>query len=279
VECVNAVAQRIACLQPSATVILAQLGVLHRVVACTKWCQDLCPEVTSRGAVVISDSWSAKAEEIVACKPDLVIAAVPYRLEALAEILKAAVPFLGLAPKSLSDVYSDIGLLARIVDAGERGTALIAEMRHEIELVKTRASAAKSRLRVFCEEWGKPIINSQRWVAELVEIAGGQFMGEPGGQTSMEAIAASKPDVIITSWCGAGDRVPLEKIIAARGWQDLKAVREGRVYCISDEYLNTPAPTLVSGLRALASAIHPELFGESAHGLRRIALTEAIAIG
>jgi hypothetical protein len=42
------------------------------------------------------------------------------------------------------------------------------------------------------------------------------------------------------------------------------------VYCITDEYLNTPAPTLVLGLRALASAIRPDLFGESAPGLRRI---------
>ena len=32
----------------------------------------------------------------------------------------------------------------------------------------------------FCEEWGKPILASQRWVAELVEVAGGEFVGEPG---------------------------------------------------------------------------------------------------
>jgi len=34
----------------------------------------------------------------------------------------------------------------------------------------------------------------------------------------------------------------------------------GRAHCVKDEYLNTPAPTLVKGLRALATAIHPELF-------------------
>ena len=42
-----------------------------------------------------------------------------------------------------------------------------------------------------------------------------------------------------------------------------------RVYCIRDEYLNTPAPTLLRGLDALAFAIHPELFGRP-EGIRQI---------
>jgi iron complex transport system substrate-binding protein len=269
--------QRIACLQPSATVTLARLGHLHRIVACTKWCQDLCPEVTGSGAAVISDSWSAKASEILACHPDFVIASVPYQIGALTEILKASVPFLALAPKSLADVYADTALIARIVDAEERGLELIAEMQREIEAVRAAQARAKLRPRVFCEEWGKPVISSQRWVAELVEAAGGEFIGEPGGKITIEQIGAEDPDVIIASWCGAGDRVPLEKLMSTRGWQKLEAVRNARVYCINDEYLNTPAPTLISGLRALASAIHPEIFGERAAGLRRIAVIEPVA--
>ncbi len=68
------------------------------------------------------------------------------------------------------------------------------------------------------------------------------------------------------------DRVPLEKIIAERGWKGLKAARTGRVFCIRDELLNTPAPTLISGLHALAHAIHPKLF-PSAEGIRSAAVS------
>jgi iron complex transport system substrate-binding protein len=275
---INYVPQRIACLQPSATVTLAKLGLLDRVIACTKWCRDLCPEVTAAGASVISDSWSAKASEILACRPDLVIASVPYRMEALAEILKSAVPFVALAPKSLADVYSDIALIARVAGAENQGTHVIAEMQREIEEIRLRARGSEGNRRplVFCEEWGKPMIHSQRWVAELVEAAGGEFVGEPGGRTGVEAIIDADPEVIIAAWCGAGDRVPLEKLVAMRGWQNLRAVREGKVYCVNDEYLNTPAPTLVSGLKALASAIHPEIFGEEAPGLRRMLMLEHV---
>ena len=81
-----------------------------------------------------------------------------------------------------------------------------------------------------------------------------------GHRPSPESILAADPDVLVAAWCGAGDRVPLEKIVHDRGWQQMRAVREGRVYCIRDELLNTPAPTLVEGLRALAAAIHPGYF-------------------
>jgi iron complex transport system substrate-binding protein len=65
---------------------------------------------------------------------------------------------------------------------------------------------------------------------------------------------------MIFAWCGAGDRVPLDRVITQRGWHDLRAAREGRVFCITDEWLNTPAPTLLLGLRALAAALHPSGF-------------------
>ena len=268
--------QRIACLQPSATVILASVGALDRVVACTKYCADVIPELRSklrselRGVdrVIIADSWTSKASEILAARPDLVIAAVPYQEAAVVEILKAGIRFLGLAPRTLDDIYTDIALISAAVGAGERGAKVISDMQQAIEEVR-RQTVILPRKRVFCEEWGKPIIASQPWVAELVHAAGGDFIGKAGAQCSAEEIARQNPEVIIAAWCGAGDRVPLAKIVAERSWADTTAVRNSQVYCISDELLNTPAPTLVSGLRALAGAIQPAVFG-SQPGLRSI---------
>jgi iron complex transport system substrate-binding protein len=148
-----------------------------------------------------------------------------------------------------------------------RGQHLIREMQMEIERVRLRNAGASPRPRVYCEEWGKPLIHSQLWVAELIEAAGGEFTGNPGKQTDTEAVRQADPDIIIAAWCGASDRVPLEKIAARGGWESLAAVREGRVYCINDEYLNTPGPTLLAGLHALEAAIHDH----EAPGLRRIA--------
>jgi iron complex transport system substrate-binding protein len=256
--------RRIVSLQPSATLTLAALGSLDRVVACTKYCLDVVPELRGSNRLVVADSWTADREQILAAQPDFVIASVPYQLDAVADILKAGVRFLGLAPHSLNDIYTDIVAIAGLVGRREQGHAVVVNMQQEIALVRDRVQAAQTpRLTVFCEEWGKPLIASQGWVQELVEAAGGKSVGAPGKQVTAEAILAADPDILVAAWCGAGDRVPLEKIVTQRNWSCLRAVREGRVYCIPDEYLNTPAPTLIQGLYALAAALHPSLFPET----------------
>ena len=251
--------QRIACLQPSATVILDAVGEIQRVVACTRYCADVVPAVADGSRIVLADSWTADTAQIVAARPDLVIAAVPYQEKAVSEILKAGTRFLGLAPKTLADIYTDIATIAGAVGATDRGEEVIASMQSASRAVSARTADA-TRPRVWCEEWGKPVIASQTWVAELVAAAGGEFLGTAGRQTSAEAVRDLDPEVIVAAWCGAGDRVPLQKIIAERGWQQTAAALSGQVFCIRDELLNTPAPSLLQGLHALAFAIHPELF-------------------
>jgi len=264
--------QRVACLQPSATLTMRDIGLLDRVVACTKYCVDVCPEIADGPRMIISDSWTAHAVEILVARPDLVIASVPYQLEAVGEILKAGVRFLGLAPSRLADIYADIVAIAGIMGFPQHGEDVVASMQNEIDEVRVRCIADGNPPRVFCEEWGKPIIASQPWVAELVETVGGIFVGEPGKATSAEVVASLAPDVLLAAWCGASDRVPLEKLVQQRRWHDLPAVRNRRVFCIHDELLNTPATSLVHGLRAIAWALHPEKFAQPA-GIRGMQTT------
>jgi iron complex transport system substrate-binding protein len=259
---------RIVSLQPSITVTLAGLGALDQVVACTRCCKDISPEVASGQQLIIEDSWSANTEQILAARPDLVIASVPYRMESLAAILRAGIRVLVLAPKSLADVYGDIRTLAALVDKYVAGKKLVSGL--EDEIAQTReATRGRPLQRVFCEEWGKPVIASQPWVVELVEAAGGIAVGVPGQQTTAAAVAASNPEVILAAWCGAGDRVPLHKLILREGWAGTSAVREHRVYCVADELFNTPAHTLAGGLRAIRWALHPTLFWQP-KGVRSI---------
>jgi iron complex transport system substrate-binding protein len=264
---------RIASLQPSITITLAALGRLDALCAHTKYCLEFLSELAEHGLPILGDSWlfdkPGNLEALLAARPEVVIASVPYRMESLAAILKAGVPVLALAPHSLKDVYADIWLIASIASVGGNAIdpePLIAQMRGAIAKTRgrTRHIPQERRPLVYCEEWGKPIIHSQAWVAELVDAAGGRFFGTPGAHADPIAIAAlpevAQPDVLIFAWCGAGDRVPLARVIEQRNWHTLRAVRAGRVHCIPDEYLNTPAPTLLEGLRCIASAVHPHLF-------------------
>jgi iron complex transport system substrate-binding protein len=251
---------RIASLQPSITLTLQRLGRLDDLVACTRYCVEALPELAHRNLKIIADSWSSTMEELLAVHPNLVIASVPYRMESLAAILRAGCPVLTLAPHTLADIFADIRLIGSVVHASDRAEELVTELASSIEAVRLQTATSAERPRVYCEEWGKPLIHSQSWVKELVEAGGGVFLGEAGKTTSAEPVAASDPDVLIFAWCGAGDRVPLARVIQQRGWQSLRAVKNGRVFCIPDEFLNTPAYPILEGLACLAAAIHPKLF-------------------
>ena len=144
-------ARRIACLQPSATVILNAIGELDRVVACTRYCADVVPAVADGSRAILADSWTADTAQIVATQPDLVIAAVPYQEKAVSEILRTGARFLGLAPKTLADIYTDIATIAGVVGASDRGMAVIDAMQRQIEEVR-RQTASLARPKVFCEE-------------------------------------------------------------------------------------------------------------------------------
>ncbi len=46
----------------------------------------------------------------------------------------------------------------------------------------------------------------------------------------------------------------------APGWQDIPAVRNGRVYFLdANSYFSRPGPRLITGLEILAKVFHPEV--------------------
>lgn len=256
---------RIASLQPSVAITLAALGRLDTLCAHTRYCLAAVPELARHNLPLLEDSWSfhtrpASLATLLATRPDLVVASLPYQLDSLASILKAGLPTLALAPHDLAAIFADIRLLASVTDASSAAETILAGFTQILDQTRALASTAATRPLVYCEEWGKPLIHSQAWVAELVEAAGGTFLGSPGAHTTPEAVASADPNLLVFAWCGVGSRVPLAKVIATRNWQHLSAVRSGRVVCIPDDFLNTPATNLLQGLSALAGAIHPELF-------------------
>lgn len=249
---------RVVSLQPSVTATFEALGLLDRIVACTRHCPAIVSGIDFSRVVLVDDSWTADAAQIQAARPDIIIASVPYGPESIAQILNAGSRLLAFSPRTLDDIYGDIQVIASLMGVGERGNSVVHRMQQEIESVRSQTKMLP-RTRIYCEEWGKPMLTAQPWVAELVRAAGGEFVGTPGSAISADQVAAENPDVIVFGWCGAGDRVPAEKIFSERQWERVSAVRNERAYVVCDQFLTTPAPILTVGLQALAHAIHPEV--------------------
>jgi iron complex transport system substrate-binding protein len=252
--------QRIVSLAPSATSILIALGARRELVGVSKWCVDVAPEVAELPSV--GDCWALDPESVMSLRPTLVIGSVPYKQETVAKLLEHPVAFLAMNPRSLADVESDINLLGGIVGRAAAARKVVAKMRAEFQAIRLQAKRArtsqkKAAPRVYCEAWPHPRIVSPPWVAELVEIAGGEMVVPAGKRISDEDVAAAKPDVIVLAWAAVGGKSDPQQTYDVTAWNEIPAVRDRRVYVVRDELLNTPGPPLVDGARELLRLFHP----------------------
>jgi iron complex transport system substrate-binding protein len=245
---------RIVSLAPSVTSILLSLGVGRELVGVSRWCKDVA-EVGSRPAV--GDCWKMDVRELMRLRPTLLIGSVPFAPETVQRILAEPVAFLAINPRSLADILDDIRTLGRLVERGRAAEALIRKMRAGFAEVARRARrvGGARRLRVYCEAWPKPRISSPPWVAELVEVAGGEMVVAAGERVSDSDVALARPELIVLAWAATGAQAKVSTALRNPLWRDVPAVRTRRVVVIRDELLNTPGPPLVDGARALARAI------------------------
>jgi iron complex transport system substrate-binding protein len=252
----RAPAVRIVSLAPSVTSILLALGAGRELVGVSKWCKDVA-KIGPRAQV--GDCWKMHVEEVMRLKPTLLIGSVPFAPETVAEILKQPVAFLAINPRSLADIESDIRTLGRLVNRAGAAEALIRRMQRAFANTASRAARMRrrgGRPRVYCEAWPNPRISSPPWVAELVRIAGGEFVLPAGKRVSDADVARARPDVIVLAWAATGDRAQPRRALQNPAWKNVPAVEARRVVVIRDELLNTPGPPLMEGARELLRAIH-----------------------
>jgi iron complex transport system substrate-binding protein len=240
---------RIVSLAPSATSILCAIGAKSSLVGVTKWCVDVAPVA---GLPQLGDCWRMEAvEEILKLRPTLVIGSVPYKQETVAKLLEQPLNFLAMNPRTLMDVEADIRLLASIVGRVSDGERTIRTMRAGFASIRKKAIAKSGHVRVYCEAWPNPRISSPPWVAELVEIAGGEMVVPAGERVSDAQVADAKPEVIVLAWAATGAKAEPRKAYGVAAWREVPAILDRRVHVISDELLNTPGPPLVRGAAEL----------------------------
>ena len=247
---------RIASLAPSVTSILVAIGARRQLVAVSRWCKDV---ADVHGLSELGDCWEIDTAPLMKLQPTLIIGSVPFKTETVQKILALPVPFLALNPRTLADVENDIRVLGALAGANARVETLIREMRSKFAGIRKMAKRAKTRPRVYCEAWPNPRISSPPWVAELVEIAGGEMVVQAGEKVSDEDVARAGPDVIVLAWTATGGKSKPERALANPAWQDVPAVRDRRVFAVRDELLNTPGPPLMRGAEELLRILHPEL--------------------
>ena len=180
-----------------------------------------------------------------------------------------------LNPTSLEDVLRDSVRIGEALGRGGQARSEVAALRNRLDGVE-RAVAGLQPPGVGCIEWLDPPFSAGHWVPEMVRIAGGQELfagpGERSVRLDWSSVFEAAPEVLVLMPCGfdAGRAAEEARVLPdLPGWQDLPAVRDGRVWVVdANSFFSRPAPRLVEGVEILARILHPGAFpGEPEGGV------------
>ena len=247
--------ERIVCLSGEAADILFELGCADRVAGVTGFAPK---PPDGRRIPRVSGFSQVHFDRVDALQPDLVITFSDVQAAAAQELIKRGHRVLATNQRSLAEIFATIILLGRVVGKERAGLALANGLRKEILGRRIRAAA---KPKVYFEEWNDPFISGIRWVSELIEAAGGEdVFGElrDAPRAADRVVTAAeiirrRPDIIIASWCGK--KANLAAIRARPGWEEIPAVRTGKVYEIPSGVILQPGPVLREGFRQLRTII------------------------
>jgi len=194
-------------------------------------------------------------ERILALKPDLVLTSltVPGHERCLERIRATGVPYIVTRPQSLAEVAADIIRIGTALDAA----AVAARIAKDFEQALLQRPSDVP-IPVLIEWWPKPVIvpAHDSWVNEMLELAGAvnPFADRTGEsvQVSTEEVLTAAPQAVVMSWCGVEESKYRPHIVARRdGWEQIPAIRNHRIFAVSEAWLGRPGPRLLEGIERL----------------------------
>jgi iron complex transport system substrate-binding protein len=252
--------ERIVCLTEETTETLYLLGEERRIVGISGY--TVRPPRARREKPKVSAFLSAKTDRILELKPDLVLGFSDLQADIARDLAKAGLNVMIFNQRSVDEILSMILALSSLVGASDKGAELVRRLEAGLDEVRGKASAFPRRPRVYFEEWDEPMISGIRWVSELIDIAGGEDVlselsrspAASGRIHDGSEVVKRNPEVILGSWCGKKFRP--EKVAARPGWQQIDAVKAGRLFEVKSADILQPGPAaLTDGVRQIYSLL------------------------
>jgi iron complex transport system substrate-binding protein len=289
---------RILSLLPSATEIVAGLGLQGQLVGVSHCCDYPSaivglPQVTSS---VVDPSRSSReidqtvrehlsqqsalyeldTELLEELKPDLVVtqalcdvcAVSGEDVEVALDSLSTRPQIVNLEPFSLDEVLNTIVQIGAAAGQPSAAEQQVSGLRQRIEAVRERtARCVPDPAPMLLLDWFDPPFVSGHWMQDIISLAGGKSVLEIGGVPSRRVdwleIERAAPEAIVLSCCGfTASRTRTELASSPQG-DTLQALVDtlGVPLHIVDgnSLFARPGPRLVDSLELLAHLLHPSI--------------------
>ena len=260
---------RIISLAPSITEVLFKLGLGNRVAGVTRYC-DYPPEATEKP--VVGGYFDVNYEMLLSLEADLVILLTEHQ-DALDRLEELGIKTLTVDHSRVTGILESVTTIAGRCGVQEKGESLRLSLENRISKLRKgispppplspsppRVLVAVGRL--MSKNSGGEIFISGRdgFYDDLVALAGGvnayreETLKFPA--ISDEGLIRLDPDVIlemVPDLAGESDRESLMDLWRSK--PGIRAVREGRVYILGEDYVVVPGPRFVDLLEDIAEII------------------------
>jgi iron complex transport system substrate-binding protein len=252
---------------PSNTEILFELGLNKEIVGVSDF--DNFPE--EAGGKEKIGGMEFNVEKIISLNPDLVLAhesTATTSEEGLNQLRDAGVKvYIVRDANNFEEVYTTMENIGTLVGKKDEAGTIISEMKADLESIKEKVSGVSERKRVYVEVSPSPEIYStgkNTFIDQMLSLVNAEnVMSDQEGwvQVNQEAVIASNPDIIITTY-GYYSENPKEQVMGREGWKDVSAVKNEEVHDVHSDLVTRTGPRLVEGVEEIAKSIYPELFTE-----------------
>lgn len=235
--------RRIVCLTEESVEIIYTLGQQSRLVGVSSYVKRP-SEATSLPKV--SSFIKCSDQKIRSLDPDLILGYSDVQKEMASQLIGEGYNVFVANHRSLDEIFDYVLMLSSILGEKNQGIELIANLKDKITQIKLNARQLRRASKVYFEEWDDPMISAIKWVAEIIEIAGGQCITKNYSNNFLakdrivdsEFVIKQNPDIIFSCWCGK--KMNLETITSRPGWDKIEAVKRGRIYELEPEIFLQP---------------------------------------
>jgi iron complex transport system substrate-binding protein len=268
--------KRIVSLAPNLTEIVFALGQGDHLAGDTDFC-DYPAEASKKPHV--GGPVNPNLEQVVALKPDLVLATAINRRETVNALARIGVPVYATNPHSVDSMIASVEHIGEVLEAEKTAKPLAAGLRERLSSLDRRIARTTAR-RVLFVVWTDPLITVGRnsFIADALRRAGARSVVDATAEwprISFEEILRLQPEFLVFANAHAADaQRDIDALRARPGWRELGAMRRGNIVVVGDA-INRPAPRMVDAIEELARAFHSESFAlHDGHSTAPLPVTE-----
>lgn len=241
---------------PALTEMMFDMGFGDHVVAVTRQC--ILPEGEER--IAVGDLTEVSAEAILAAVPDVIlIQQNPKKFDSVLQV-SPEIKIEHFDIEEIDQIASAMERIGEIVNKPEVGKRKAEEFRSRLDAVRKRVAGLPKPKVLFVMMSGQGFFigGEKSFIKGIIELAGGvDAAGElrRWAGVNIEHILQMQPEVII---CQTDPGNEDEAMKYWQGISGLPAVRDGRVYVVTDRHWTIPSMRTAGIAEQAAEFIHPE---------------------